>query len=47
MTDGAEGYRVVRLLEAAQKSINEAGREIELGPESVVLRQFAPAPARK
>lgn len=31
LTDGAAGYRVVRLLEAAQKSINEAGSEIALG----------------
>jgi len=30
MTDGAAGYRVVRLLEAAQKSMDENGREIEL-----------------
>lgn len=30
MTDGAAGYRVVRLLEAAQRSINEQGREVEL-----------------
>ena len=30
MTDGASGYRVVRLLEAAQQSIEQNGREIEL-----------------
>jgi predicted dehydrogenase len=30
LTDGAAGYRVVRLLEAAQQSIEENGREIEL-----------------
>lgn len=30
LTDGAAGYRVVRLLEAAQKSIAEGGREVAL-----------------
>ena len=30
LTDGAAGLRVVRLLEAAQESINEGGRLIEL-----------------
>lgn len=33
MTDGAAGYRVVRLLEAAQKSMEQHGREVEV-PES-------------
>ncbi len=31
LTDGFAGYRVVRLLEAAQRSIEQNGREIELG----------------
>lgn len=30
LTDGSAGYRVVRLLEAAQRSMEENGREIEL-----------------
>jgi predicted dehydrogenase len=30
LTDGAAGLRVVRLLEAAQESINQGGRLIEL-----------------
>jgi predicted dehydrogenase len=30
VTDGAAGLRVVRLLEAAQESINQGGRLIEL-----------------
>lgn len=30
MTDGMAGYRVVRLLEAAQKSLDTGGREIDL-----------------
>ncbi|MBI2815359.1 MAG: Gfo/Idh/MocA family oxidoreductase [Acidobacteria bacterium] len=30
LTDGVSGYRVVRLLEAAQQSIEQNGREIEL-----------------
>jgi len=32
LTDGRAGYRVVRLLEAAQQSMELSGREIELGP---------------
>jgi predicted dehydrogenase len=36
MTDGAAGLRVVRMLEAAQKSIEENGREIEM-PDSVII----------
>jgi predicted dehydrogenase len=35
MTDGAAGYRVVRLLEAAQKSIDEHGREVEVPHSNV------------
>ena len=31
LTDGASAYRVVRLLEAAQESIEQNGREVELG----------------
>jgi predicted dehydrogenase len=34
MTDGRAGYRVVRLLEAAQQSMEQNGREIELGPSA-------------
>ncbi len=34
LTDGRAGYRVVRLLEAAQKSLEQNGREIELGPSA-------------
>jgi len=34
LTDGRAGYRVVRLLEAAQESIERNGREIELGPSA-------------
>jgi predicted dehydrogenase len=34
MTDGRAGYRVVRLLEAAQQSMELNGREIELGPSA-------------
>jgi predicted dehydrogenase len=41
LTDGASAYRVVRLLEAAQQSIEQNGREIELGRPSVAR---APAP---
>jgi predicted dehydrogenase len=36
LTDGAAGYRVVRLLEAAQKSINGAGQEIALVDSGVL-----------
>jgi predicted dehydrogenase len=35
MTDGAAGYRVVSLLESAQTSISQNGREIELPEPSV------------
>jgi predicted dehydrogenase len=38
MTDGAAGYRVVRLLEAAQRSMDNEGREIELGQPLAVPR---------
>jgi predicted dehydrogenase len=31
LTNGIAGYRIVRLLEAAQRSIEQNGREIELG----------------
>jgi predicted dehydrogenase len=31
LTDGYAGYRIVRLLEAAQQSIEQNGREVELG----------------
>jgi predicted dehydrogenase len=31
LTSGVTGYRIVRLLEAAQRSIEQDGREIELG----------------
>lgn len=31
LTDGCAGYRVVRLLEAAQQSLEQNGRQIELG----------------
>jgi predicted dehydrogenase len=31
LTSGVMGYRIVRLLEAAQRSIEQNGREIELG----------------
>jgi predicted dehydrogenase len=31
LTDGSSAYRVVRLLEAAQQSIEQNGREVELG----------------
>lgn len=34
LTDGRAGYRVVRLLEAAQQSLEQSGREIELGPSA-------------
>ncbi len=34
LTDGRAGYRVVRLLEAAQQSLEQKGREIELGPSA-------------
>jgi len=34
LTDGRAGYRVVRLLEAAQESLELNGREIELGPSA-------------
>jgi len=34
LTDGRAGYRVVRLLEAAQQSLEQNGREIELGPSA-------------
>jgi predicted dehydrogenase len=34
LTDGFAGYRVVRLLEVAQRSIEEKGREIELASPS-------------
>lgn len=34
LTDGRAGYRVVRLLEAAQESLERNGREIELGPSA-------------
>jgi predicted dehydrogenase len=34
LTDGRAGYRVVRLLEAAQESLEQNGREIELGPSA-------------
>ncbi len=35
LTDAAAGYRIVRLLEAAQKSLEMDGREIELGDAPV------------
>lgn len=34
LTDGRAGYRVVRLLEAAQQSLEQNGREIQLGPSA-------------
>jgi predicted dehydrogenase len=34
LTDGQAGYRVVRLLEAAQQSLEQHGREIQLGPSA-------------
>lgn len=34
LTDGRAGYRVVRLLEAAQQSLDQNGREIQLGPSA-------------
>ncbi len=33
LTDGSSGLRVVRLLEAAQQSINQGGRVVELGSD--------------
>ena len=36
LTDGCAGYRVVRLLEAAQQSLQLNGRQIELGPPASV-----------
>jgi hypothetical protein len=38
MTDGSAGYRVVKLLESAQDSINQNGREIELA-DSAIARE--------
>ncbi len=35
LTDGTAGYRVVRLLEAAQRSIDQNGRVVELGEPAV------------
>src|SRR5690242_1315005 len=35
LTDGVAGYRVVRLLEAAQQSLQQNGREIQLGPSAI------------
>ena len=35
LTDGAAGYRVVRLLEAAQRSIDQNGRVVELDEPAV------------
>ena len=35
LTDGNSAYRVVRLLEAAQQSIAQNGREIELGKSAL------------
>jgi len=34
LTDGRAGYRVVRLLEAAQQSLEQNGREINFGPSA-------------
>lgn len=42
LTDGAAGHRVVRLLEAAQKSIAESGREVELVRTGTNYRRSAP-----
>ncbi|HUI41510.1 MAG TPA: Gfo/Idh/MocA family oxidoreductase [Terriglobia bacterium] len=43
MTNGTSGYRVVRLLEAAQRSIELNGREIELGKAALpVIRPPSP-----
>jgi len=39
MTDGAAGYRIVRLLEAAQKSLEMDGREIEPPDASAERKQ--------
>ena len=44
MTDGADGLRVVRLLEAAQKSMDVGGREIELSTEATIHPHRVGAP---
>ncbi len=44
LTDGFAGYRVVRLLEAAQQSIQQRGQEIELGTP-VLVRPMTPVTA--
>lgn len=41
LTDGFGGYRIVRLLEAAQQSIDQNGREIELGNPALPLMRNA------
>lgn len=46
LTDGRAGYRVVRLLEAAQQSLKSNGREIELGPSAFSSSPEAVAVAR-
>lgn len=42
MTDGWAGYRIVQLLEAAQRSMEQNGREIELTGEVLVRRHSGP-----
>jgi len=41
LTDGVAGYRVVRLLEAAQQSLQQNGREIQLGPSAIRSTEHA------
>ena len=41
LTDGVAGYRVVRLLEAAQQSLQQNGCEIQLGPSAVRSAEHA------
>jgi predicted dehydrogenase len=44
LTDGASAYRVVRLLEAAQRSIEQNGRAIDLDlPGRLRVERNAPA----
>ena len=41
LTDGVAGYRVVRLLEAAQQSLQQNGREMQLGPSAIRSTEHA------
>lgn len=41
LTDGIAGYRIVRILEAAQKSLENNGQEIKLGPSAFARAKAA------